>query len=173
MSHRSLASFAVAAETPRARRRAILAIDPLVLKAALDDQLDDVDASPYRRQYLTVRHAALARAGQGAVALAALLDAIEDAICVDEAAREGGFVQGFECCRQLLLGGLPLDVEVLLGGARLASPYGPRSAVPRCDAVGVEPCTGAETLSPRRSNTSQSLAPVTGTRWHSWPDSRT
>jgi hypothetical protein len=142
-----LASFAVAAKTRRTSQRAVLAIDPLVLKAALDDQLDNGDASPYRRQYLTVRRAALARAGQSVVALAALLDAIEDAIGVDEAAREGGFVQGFECCRQLLLGGLPLDVEVLPGGARLARPYGPRSAVPRCDAVGVEPSAEAEILS--------------------------
>jgi hypothetical protein len=112
MSHSTLASFAAAAETSRARR-AVLALDPLVLKAALDDQLDNGDASPYRRQYLTVRRAALVRAGEGVVALAALLDAIEDAIGVDEAAREGGFVQGFECCRLLLFGELPLDVEVL------------------------------------------------------------
>ena len=112
MSHSTPASFAAAAETSRARQRVVLALDPLVLKAALDDQLDDGDASPYRRQYLTVRRAALVRAGEGVVALAALLDAIEDAIGVDEAAREGGFVQGFECCRLLLLGELPLDVKV-------------------------------------------------------------
>jgi hypothetical protein len=91
-----------------------------VLKAALDDQFDDGDASPYRRQYLTVRRAALVRAGEGVVALAALLDAIEDAIGVDEAAREGGFVQGYEFCRLLLLGERPPDVEVLLSGARSA-----------------------------------------------------
>ena len=60
------------------------------------------------------------RAGEGVVALAALLDAIEDAIGVDEAAREGGFVQGFECCRLLLLGEFPLDVDVLPSGARSA-----------------------------------------------------
>src|SRR4029079_14160495 len=112
MSHSRVASFAVAAETSRARQRT-LALDPLVLKAALDDQFDDGDASPYRRQYLPVRGAALVRAGEGVVALAALLDAIEDAIGVDAAAREGGFVQGFECCRLLLFGELPLDVEVL------------------------------------------------------------
>lgn len=117
MSHSALASFAAATETSRARKRAVLALNPLVLKAALDDQLDDGDASPYRRQYLTVRRAALVRAGEDVVALAALLDAIEDAIGVDEAAREGGFVQGFECCRLLLLGELPLDVEVLPRGA--------------------------------------------------------
>jgi hypothetical protein len=113
MSHSTLASFAAATETSRVRQRAVLALDPLVLKAALDDQLDNGDASPYRRQYLTVRRAALVRAGEGVVALAALLDAIEDAIGVDEAAREGGFVQGFECCRLLLFGELPLAVEVL------------------------------------------------------------
>ena len=113
MSHSTLASFATATETSRVRQRAVLALDPLVLKAALDDQLDNGDASPYRRQYLTVRRAALVRAGEGVVALAALLDAIEDAIGVDEAAREGGFVQGFECCRLLLFGELPLDVELL------------------------------------------------------------
>jgi hypothetical protein len=119
MSHPRLASFAFAAETSRARQRS-RALDPLVLKAALDDQFDDGDASPYRRQYLTVRRAALARAGEGVVALAALLDEIEDAIGVDEAAREGGFVQGFECCRLLLLGEFPLDVGVLPSGARSA-----------------------------------------------------
>ena len=37
MSHTSVASFAVAAETSRARQRT-LALDPLLLKAALDDQ---------------------------------------------------------------------------------------------------------------------------------------
>jgi len=124
MSHSTLASFAAAADTSRARQRArqraVLALDPLVLKAALDDQFDDGDESPFRRQYLTVRRAALVRAGESVVALAALLDAIEDAIGVDEAAREGGFVQGFECCRLLLLDGLPLDVEVLPSGARSA-----------------------------------------------------
>jgi hypothetical protein len=118
MSHSTLASFAAATETSRVRQRAVLALDPLVLKAALDDQLDNGDASPYRRQYLTVRRAALVRAGESVVALAALLDAIEDAIGVDEAAREGGFVQGFECCRLLLLGELLLDVEVLPRGAQ-------------------------------------------------------
>jgi hypothetical protein len=134
MSHSTLASFAAAAETSRARQRAVLALDPLVFKAALDDQLDDGDASPYRRQYLTVRRAALVRAGEGVVALAALLDAIEDAIGVDEAAREGGFVQGFECCRLLLLGELLLDVEVLPSGAR--SPRPPADHDPRhLDAV--------------------------------------
>jgi hypothetical protein len=120
MSHSALASFAAAAETSRARQRAVLALDPLLLKAALDEQLDNGDASPYRRQYLTVRRAALVRAGEGVVALAALLDAIEDAIGVDEAAREGGFVQGYECCRLLLLGELPLDVQVSPSGERSA-----------------------------------------------------
>ena len=121
MSDSSLASFTAATDTSRVRQRAVLALDPLVLKAALDDQLDNGDASPYRRQYLTVRRAALVRAGEGVVALAALLDAIEDAIGVDEAAREGGFVQGFECCRLLLLGEPPLDVEVLPSAARSAT----------------------------------------------------
>jgi hypothetical protein len=120
MSRSTLASFAAATETSRVRQRAVLALDPLVLKAALDDQLDNGDASPYRRQYLTVRRAALVRAGEDVVALAALLDAIEDAIGVDEAAREGGFVQGFECCRLLLLGELPLDMGVLPRGVRSA-----------------------------------------------------
>ena len=137
MSHSTLASFAAAADTSRARQRArqraVLALDPLVLKAALDDQFDDGDESPFRRQYLTVRRAALVRAGESVVALAALLDAIEDAIGVDEAAREGGFVQGFECCRLLLLGGL--DVEVLPSGARSART--PADHDPRhLDAVG-------------------------------------
>ena len=135
MSHSTLASFAAAAETSRVRQRAALALDPLVLKAALDDQFDDGDASPYRRQYLTVRRAALARAGEGVVALAALLDAIEDAIGVDEAAREGGFVQGYECCRLLLLGELPLDVGVLPSGARSARPAADHDPRHR-DAVG-------------------------------------
>jgi hypothetical protein len=60
------------------------------------------------------------RAAEFFQAVFLLRDAIEDAIGVDEAAREGGFVQGFECCRLLLLGELPLDVDVLPSGARSA-----------------------------------------------------
>jgi hypothetical protein len=44
-------------------------------------------------------------------------------------------VQGFECCRLLLLGELPLDVEVLPSGARSART--PADHDPRhLDAVG-------------------------------------
>jgi hypothetical protein len=94
---------------PRSRGASPLAdINALALKELLDEHFDDVDISPYRALYAQVREAALARRGDSVVRLAELLDQIDDMCEFEGAVADAGFVLGFECCRQLLLGELDL-----------------------------------------------------------------
>ncbi len=99
---------------PAATRRTFLAgIDAIELFEMLERHYDDdggADGSAYRRLYRESLKAFLERDGPEAVTFAQLLEAIESAGLVETDMKKAGFVVGFECCRQLLLGELDLDV---------------------------------------------------------------
>lgn len=93
------------------KREALAGVDPFVLVELLDTHygdLGDDDGSSYRRLYARARATLLERDGQEAVNFAALLESVDAAVGVEAAMRRAGFIQGFEVCRQLLLGELDL-----------------------------------------------------------------
>jgi hypothetical protein len=100
---------------PPSRRDVLAGLDPVALVEILDTHFDDDGSrSTYRRLYRDAKAAILAHDAQ-AVHVAALLEQVDAAVDVEAAIRQAGFVQGFEICRQLLLG--ELDLAALKGGA--------------------------------------------------------
>lgn len=100
------------------RHTVIGGIDPIGLSLLLENHYDDTggpEGSWYRRIYQDVLDELLEGFPQAA-AIRHLLDAIDDGPAIlEESMRRAGFVVGFQCCRQLLLG--ELDLEQLKGGA--------------------------------------------------------
>jgi len=110
------------ASQPSAPRRTFLeGIDAAELFEMLERRFDDAggaDGSAYRRLYKESLATFLDQDGPDAVNFAKLLDAIDGAPClVEDAMRKAGFVLGFECCRQLLLGELAIPTVKNTGGA--------------------------------------------------------
>jgi hypothetical protein len=90
-------------------------VDPLALKQLLDDNNPNVD-DPYNQQYRRVRDAVFAEGGApDSDALLRLISGIDAFAVIEAAIASAGFVQGFDACRQLLLG--ELEVDRLAGGA--------------------------------------------------------
>lgn len=103
-----------------ATRRTFLAgVDPVKLCEFLEDHYTDtggLDGSAYRRLYADSL-AAFLEPDIEAVHFAKLLDSVDAACLVESAMRQAGFVVGFECCRQLLLGELEIPAAALKDGA--------------------------------------------------------
>lgn len=106
----------VKAMTPASRRSLLAAIDPVALVGLLDDRHSDNKPSAYEQLYDNAVKTAVSQHGKEAIAFAKILDDVQSAVGIKDAIRIAGFVQGFEICRQLMLGDLHL--EQLRGGAR-------------------------------------------------------
>jgi hypothetical protein len=82
-------------------RDRLTALNPLELFGIL---VEHHESSPLHQLYHEVRDRSLEDHGGNVVQLAKLLETIDDAGLVDASTREAGFVMGFECFRQLVLG---------------------------------------------------------------------
>ena len=101
---KSSAKSSLNTQRPPVRRRTFLAgFDAVTLSRSLEET-----SSPSYLLYIKLRDKFLEHDEQ-AVSFAKLLDAIDDGPAVVEGAMsQAGFVVGFECCRQLLLGELEI-----------------------------------------------------------------
>lgn len=105
--------------TASPRRTFLGGVDPASLIDLLDNYFTDTgdaDGSPYQRLYVQARAKYLKADGGNVEAIANLLSEIDGMSCVEDAMRRAGFLVGFECCRQLLLG--ELDPATLQDGAK-------------------------------------------------------
>jgi hypothetical protein len=95
------------------RRTFLSGLDAVQLFEMLERHYDDdggPDGSAYRRLYRESLETFLEQDGPEAVNFKKLLESIDGAPClVEDGMRKAGFILGFECCRQLLLGELKVD----------------------------------------------------------------
>src|SRR2546427_517447 len=104
---------------PSARRVFLAGLNPLAIVDLLDDRYQDTggpDGSPYRRGYEELKASLIAH-DSNAVALFALFNEADASGMVEAAMRQAGFVQGFDACRQLILGELDLAALKTEGAA--------------------------------------------------------
>jgi hypothetical protein len=98
-----------------ATRRRLGGLNVVRLFAFLEHHYDDngttLDASWYRRLYAQSRAAFLKDEDPAALPFADMLEHIDAATGVETATRKAGFVVGFECCRQLILGELGFEMQ--------------------------------------------------------------
>ena len=101
-----------ASQRPLTPRSLLSSVDPLQLYEILGRHFEDnggPDGSAYQRFYKELLSTLLEADGQEAVNFFKLIDNVDAFSCVEDRIRNAGFVQGFECCRQLLLGELDLE----------------------------------------------------------------